>query len=111
MQGPLYQAFFLEADFFGSVGIFKVEVAISFSHMHPDKESDLSLPDCPLIGLYWLLQRPPGVASTTVEPFHLHLMLAKDSFRFFRHIYRARIVGRNGHFLKCLQSLGLEILP
>ncbi len=32
-----------------SVGIFKVEVAISFSHVQPHKESDLSLTDCLVI--------------------------------------------------------------
>ncbi len=52
IQGPLYQAFSLQAAVVDSVGIFIAEVAIRFSHVHPDKESDLSLPDCPLIGSF-----------------------------------------------------------
>ncbi len=71
-QGPLYQAFSLEAAVVDCVGVFKVEVAIGFSHMHPDKRSGLSSPHCLLIELYWFPQRPPGVATTTAAPGVAH---------------------------------------
>ncbi len=118
MQGHLYQIFSLEAAAVDSVGIFIVEVAISFSHMHPDKRGGLSPPHCPLIGLYWFPQRPPGVSTTAVETFHLfcdppafHACQGFLPFLPTRLWYRARNVGRNGHFVKCSQSLGLKILP